>query len=150
MNANTKDVSAGLLFIAIAALFAFGTQELELGMARKLGPGAFPLMLSGVLGLLGLIILVKGIRYPAAHDMTLPWRGILLIALAPILFGLTVRGLGMVASIAIVVAVSAYSSRRMSLKLAIALIVGLTIFCVLVFHVGLGLPVKLIGRWLGG
>ncbi len=50
MTANTKDVSAGLLFIAIAALFALGTQELELGTARKLGPGAFPLMLSGVLG----------------------------------------------------------------------------------------------------
>ena len=123
MNANTKDVSAGLLFIAIAALFALGTQELELGTARKLGPGAFPLMLAGVLALLGV---------------------------APILFGLTVRGLGMVASIAIVVAVSAYSSRRMSLKLALALIVGLTLFCVLVFHVGLGLPVRLIGPWLGG
>jgi Tripartite tricarboxylate transporter TctB family len=150
MNANTKDVSAGLLFIAIAALFALGTQELALGTARKLGPGAFPLMLSGVLGLLGLIILVKGVRNPAAHEMALPWRGIVLIALAPILFGLTVRGLGMVASIAIVVAVSAYSSRRMSLKLALALIVGLTIFCVLVFHVGLGLPVRLVGPWLGG
>jgi len=48
------------------------------------------------------------------------------------------------------VAVSAYSSRRMSLKLALALIVGLTLFCVLVFHVGLGLPVRLIGPWLGG
>src|SRR5688572_32035943 len=69
MNANTKDVSAGLLFIAIAALFALGTQELELGTARRLGPGAFPLMLSGVLGLLGLIILVKGFRNPAAHEM---------------------------------------------------------------------------------
>ena len=150
MNANVKDVSAGLLFIAIAALFALGTQELELGTARRLGPGAFPLMLSGVLALLGLIILVKGIRYPAAHDMTLPWRGIVLIVIAPILFGLTVRGLGMAASIAIVVAVSAYSSRRMSLALALALIVGLTVFCVLVFHVGLGLPVKLVGPWLGG
>jgi hypothetical protein len=150
MNANTKDVSAGLLFIAIAALFAFGTLELELGTARKLGPGAFPLMLSGVLGLLGLIIMAKGFRNPVAHEMTLPWRGILLIALAPILFGLTVRGVGMVAAIAIVVAVSAYSSRRMSLKLAAALIVGLTLFCVLVFHIGLGLPVRLVGPWLGG
>ena len=150
MNANTKDVSAGLLFIAIAALFALGTQDLGFGTARKLGPGAFPLMLSGVLALLGVIILVKGIRHPAAHGMTLPWRGIVLIGIAPILFGLTVRGLGMAASIAIVVAVSAYSSRRMSLKLALALIVGLTVFCVLVFHVGLGLPVKLVGPWLGG
>ena len=41
MNANTKDVSAGLLFIAIAALFAFGTQELELGTARSWVPALF-------------------------------------------------------------------------------------------------------------
>jgi hypothetical protein len=150
MNANTKDVSAGLLFIAIAALFALGTQDLDLGTARRLGPGAFPLILAGMLGLLGVIIVLKGIRNPAVHDMTLPWRGIVLIALAPILFGLTVRGLGLVASIAIVVAVSAYASHRMSLKLAAALVVGLTSFCVLVFHVGLGLPVRLVGRWLGG
>jgi hypothetical protein len=150
MNANTKDVSAGLLFIAIAALFALGTQDLDFGTARKLGPGAFPLMLAGVLALLGLVILVKGIRNPAAHAMTLPWRGVVLIGIAPILFGLTVRGLGMAAAVAIVVAVSAYSSRRMTLKLALALIVGLTLFCVLVFHVGLGLPVKLVGPWLGG
>jgi hypothetical protein len=32
-------------------------------------------MLSGVLGLLGLIILVKGFRNPAAHEMTLSWCG---------------------------------------------------------------------------
>ncbi len=150
MNANIKDVSAGLLFIAIAALFALGTIDLDLGTARKLGPGAFPLLLSGVLALLGVVILLKGIRNPAAHDMTLPWRGIALIALAPILFGLTVRGLGLIGSIAIVVAVSAYASQRMSLKLAVALIVGLTLFCVVVFHLGLGLPVRLVGPWVGG
>jgi hypothetical protein len=150
MNANTKDLSAGLLFIAIAALFAFGTRELDMGTSLKLGPGAFPLMLAGVLGLLGLIIVAKSFRNPAAHDMTMPWRGIALIVLAPILFGLTVRGLGLIAAIAIVVAVSAYASHRMSAKLAAGLIVGLTLFCVLVFNVGLGLPVRLIGPWLGG
>jgi Tripartite tricarboxylate transporter TctB family len=150
MNANTKDLSAGLLFVAIAALFAFGTRELDMGTPLKLGPGAFPLLLAGVMGLLGLIIVAKSFRNPVTHDMTIPWRGIVLIILAPILFGLTVRGLGLIASIALVVAVSAYASHRMSLKLAAALIVGLTLFCVLVFNVGLGLPVRLIGPWLGG
>jgi Tripartite tricarboxylate transporter TctB family len=148
MNANSKDLSAGLLFIAVAALFAFGTLELDLGTPLKLGPGAFPLLLAGALGLLGLIIVAQAFRNPAAHAIVLPWRGIVLIVLAPILFGLTVRGLGLVASIAIVVAVSAYASHRMSWKLAIALIAGLTVFCVLVFNVGLGLPVRLVGPWL--
>jgi Tripartite tricarboxylate transporter TctB family len=148
MNANSKDLSAGLLFIAVAALFALGTLELDLGTSLKLGPGAFPLLLAGALGLLGMIIVAQAFRNPAAHAMTMPWRGIILIVLAPILFGLTVRGLGLVASIAIVVAVSAYASHRMSAKLAVALIIGLTIFCVLVFNVGLGLPVRLVGPWL--
>ena len=150
MNVNTKDLSAGLLFVVIAALFAFGTRELDMGTPLKLGPGAFPLLLAGALGLLGLIIVAKAFRNPAAHDMTMPWRGIVLIVLAPILFGLTVRGLGLILAIALVVAVSAYASHRMSTKLAAGLVVGLTVFCVLVFNVGLGLPVRLIGPWLGG
>jgi hypothetical protein len=150
MNANTKDVSAGLLFIAIAALFALGTQELDFGTARKLGPGAFPLLLAGALGLLGLVIVVQAFRNPATHQVVIPWRGILLIVVAPVVFGLTVRGLGLVASIALVVAVSAFASQRMSARLAVMLTVGLTLFCVLVFRMGLGLPLKLVGPWLGG
>lgn len=150
MNANSKDLSAGLLFIAIAAVFAVGTLELDLGTPLRLGPGAFPLLLAAVLALLGLVIVVQAFRHPVAHVMTVPWRGIVLIVLAPILFGLTVRGLGLVASIALVVAVSAYASRRMSLKLAVAITIGLTLFCVLVFNVGLGLPLRLVGPWLRG
>jgi Tripartite tricarboxylate transporter TctB family len=150
MNANTKDVSAGLLFVAIAALFALGTQDLDFGAARKLGPGAFPLLLAAVLGLLGLIIVVQAFRNPVTHQMVIPWRGILLIIAAPVLFGLTVRGLGLIASIALVVIISAFASQRMSAKLAVMLTVGLTLFCVLVFSIGLGLPLRLVGPWLGG
>ncbi len=150
MTANSKDLSAGLLFIAVAALFAAGTMELDLGTPLRLGPGAFPLLLAGVLALLGLIIVAQAFRHPSAPMVAIPWRGIVLIVLAPVVFGLTVRGSGLVASIALVVIVSAFASHRMSLKLAIALTIGLTVFCVLVFNVGLGLPLRLVGPWLGG
>ena len=150
MNANTKDLSAGLLFLAIAILFAVGTIDLDLGTALKLGPGAFPLLLAGALALLGLVIVVQALRNPVAHTMTVPWRGVVLIVVAPVLFGLTVHGVGLVAAIAIVVLVSAYASRRMSLKLAILLTIGLTVFCILVFNIGLGLPMRLVGPWLRG
>ncbi len=150
MNANSKDLSAGLLFVAIAALFAAGTLELSLGTPSRLGPGAFPLLLACALALLGLIIIAQAFRHPTSNVVAVPWRGIALIVAAPVLFGLTVRGLGLVASVALVVAISAFASQRMSLKLAVALTVGLTAFCVLVFNVGLGLPLRLVGPWLGG
>jgi hypothetical protein len=150
MKANSKDLSAGLLFMAIAGLFALGTLELDLGTALRLGPGAFPLLLAGALALLGMMIVAQAFRHPVQHVMTLPWRGIVLIVLAPVLFGLTVRGLGLVASIALVIIVSAFASHRMSPTLAAILTIALTIFCVLVFKVGLGLPIRLVGPWLGG
>jgi hypothetical protein len=150
MKANSKDLSAGLLFMTVAGLFALGTLELDLGTALRLGPGAFPLLLAGALALLGAIIVAQAFLHPAAHVTTLPWRGIVLIVLAPILFGLTVRGLGLVASIALVVAVSAFASHRVSPRLAVVLTIALTVFCVLVFKVGLGLPLRLVGPWLGG
>jgi hypothetical protein len=150
MTVNSKDLTAGLLFMAVAALFAFGTLDLDLGTPLKLGPGAFPLLLSGALALLGLVIVAQAFRHPAVHDMAMPWRGIVLIILAPILFGLTARGLGLVLSVALVVIASAFASWRMSVKVAAFLTIGLTIFCVLVFNVGLGVPIRLFGPWLGG
>jgi hypothetical protein len=150
MNANAKDLSAGLVFIAVAAMFAIGTRELDLGTPRELGPGAFPLLISGVLGLLGLIIAVRAFGGAPDRIANLPWRAVFLVVVAPVVFALTIRGLGLVVAIALVVAIGAYASQRMSARLAASLIVGLTAFCVLVFNVGLGLPIRLVGTWLRG
>ena len=77
-----------------------------------------------------------------------PWRGLVLILAAPVVFGLTVRGLGLLPAIALVALISSFASRRMRPVLAAAITVVLTAFCVLVFNVGLGLPIRLIGPWL--
>lgn len=148
MTVNIKDLGAGLVFIAIGALFALGTLELDIGTPLKMGPGYFPLILAGFLALLGVVIVVQAFRHPAAHAIVVPWRGILLILAPPVVFGFTVRGLGLVPAIALVALISAFASRRMSAWLALILTVGLTIFCVLVFNVGLGLPLRLFGPWL--
>ena len=52
---NPKDVLSGLLFIVLALLFAWQTQELPMGMAVRMGPGFFPLLRAILLGGLGLV-----------------------------------------------------------------------------------------------
>src|SRR5215217_7886996 len=140
MAFNTRDASAGLIFVAIAALFALGSLRLELGTALRMGPGYFPLVLSGLLAALGVAIIVCSLREAPVPAGAVPMRGLPLILLAPVVFGLTVRGLGLVPAVALVVLLSAFASRRMGVALALALTVGLTAFCVLVFSYGLGLP----------
>ena len=66
---------------------------------------------------------------------------------APIVFGVTVRGLGLVLALVLVAGIAAYASRRMTHRLAFLLAVGLTLFCVLVFSYALGLPFERFGPW---
>ena len=82
--------------------------------------------------------------------LTFPWRGIVLVLAAPVVFGLTVRGLGLVPAVMLVALISAFASQRMPVLLAFVLSVALTIFCVVVFSIGLGLPLRLFGPWLLG
>src|SRR5690606_8490719 len=50
MTFNRSDLGAGAIFIAIGLGFAAITLlELDIGTARRMGPGYFPIMLSGIL-----------------------------------------------------------------------------------------------------
>jgi Tripartite tricarboxylate transporter TctB family len=150
MTVNIRDIGAGLIFIAIGILFGLGSLELELGTPLRMGPGYFPLVLSFILVALGLVILAHGFGHPTTGLLVVPWRGLVLILAAPVVFGLTVRGLGLVPAVMLVVLISAFASARMSVLLALVLTVALTLFCVLVFSFGLGLPLRLFGPWLVG
>jgi hypothetical protein len=150
MTVNIREIGAGLIFIAIGILFGLGSIGLEIGTALRMGPGYFPLVLAGILVALGLVIFTHGFGHPTKGRLVVPWRGLVLILATPVVFGLTVRGLGLVPAIMLVVLVSAFASRRMSVPLALALSVALTLFCVLVFSLGLGLPLRLFGPWLVG
>jgi hypothetical protein len=145
-----RDVLAGAIFIALGLVFLIGALGLERGTAFRMGPGYFPLVLAGLLVLIGAAIALRALREEelAINMHAVPWRGLVLILGAPVLFGLTVRGLGLLPAIAIVALISSFASRRMKPVLAAGITVVLTVFCVLVFNVGLGLPIRLIGPWL--
>jgi hypothetical protein len=146
---NLRDALCGALFLALAALFALGAAGLETGTARRMGPGYFPLLLSGVLATLGAVILANALRSRAADGFgEIAWRGMAFILPAPILFGLTVRGLGLAPAIALTALTAALASRRMTLGRALLTTAAITAFSVGVFSYALGLPYARVGPWL--
>jgi Tripartite tricarboxylate transporter TctB family len=149
MAINTKDVLAAAIFVAIGAFFFSGALiDLRIGTALSMGPGYFPMMVGGLLMAFGAAIGLLAVGSTPSPYGPVSWRGIILITLAPIVFGLTVRGLGLVPSIALTIGISAFASSRMKISTALMLCASLTIFCVLVFNIGLGLPLRLFGPWL--
>jgi Tripartite tricarboxylate transporter TctB family len=151
---NPKDVAAGLVFLATAALFAYGLRELPIGTAFRMGPGYFPMVLCILLASFGIVIVFSGLTVEGERLGTVPtrepWRGMMLIVWPIIFFGTTLRGLGMVPALAITVFATTLASQYFRVVTALALTAALTIASWLIFIKGLGLPISLYGPWVGG
>jgi putative tricarboxylic transport membrane protein len=145
-----KDFYCGLLLLAIAAIFASQLGRLPIGSAFRMGPGYFPLTLVILLALLGTAILIRGLRAEGAPIGRLPWRAVALITLPIALFGATLKGLGLVPSLTAVVFASTFASSRWDLRYAVITTGALVAAAVAIFVYGLGLPLSLVGPWLGG
>ena len=144
-----KDILAGSVFIAFGLFFALVSLTYEVGSPLNMGPGYFPLVLGGILVLLGIIVVAKGFVAGEGESIgTIPWRSMVLIVAAIIFFGATVRGLGLVPSLFITSLLTAFAGYRTEIVPAVVISAGLTIVCVLIFSVGLQLRVPLIGPWI--
>ena len=145
-----RDLVGGILVMAAGLGFLALGRDLEMGTSFRMGPGYFPTILSGLLVLLGAALTVAGVRAPRTLEGAgrLPWRGLLLIIGAVAIFGATLRGLGLMPALAVVVLATAWASRYATWKASLPLAIGLTLFCVLLFIKGLSLPLPLVGPWL--
>ena len=149
MQRSLKDLIAGLAFIGFGAAFAYAAFQYNLGTPLRMGPGFFPLVLAGLLTLLGIGVIVEGLSGGDQSALgPAPWRGIIFLTVALIFFGFTVRRLGLAPALFVASFLAGMSSSRNGVVAALILATGLTLFCIVVFWWGLGMPVRLIGPWL--
>ncbi len=136
-------IGSGAVLIAVLG-------DYKIGNAVKMGPAYFPLVLSFILIFIGLISLVRSFIKPGTPVGAIAINGLVLVIIPTVLFGLLVRKLGLVIMLPLLVIISSYASRQFRWGPALALAVGMTIFCTLVFIKGLGVPLPILGSWFGG
>jgi hypothetical protein len=149
LSLDKPNALCAAIFIGFGTFFMVQSFSLEIGTAFRMGPGYFPLMLSGVLTLLGVIILIQALRFEGEPVGAIAWRGMFFILPAPVFFGLTVRGLGFVPALFCTALIAAFASHRMRPGLALIIAAALTLFATGVFSYALGLPFRRFGPWLG-
>lgn len=147
---NPKDFFTGLLLLATAAVFAYGLTELQIGTAYRMGPGYFPMLLTGLLAVFAIIILVNGFITDGESIGEIPWKALIVVTLSVASYGVTLKGLGFVLSLGLTVLISTFAAERWDAKAAVALTIGLVASCFLIFVKGLGLPLSPFGPWVGG
>jgi hypothetical protein len=142
---HQKDFWSGVMFLVLGLAFAGFAQEYEMGTAQRMGPAYFPTVLGGLLALLGIVIAIKGLGHEAPDGAIERFHfGPLLIVLGAVaLFGLLLRPLGLVISLAVLVGLSAYASHEFRVREVIPLGVFLIVLVLAVFIWGLGLVIPI-------
>ena len=147
---NAKDFWAGVMYLAIGLAAIFIARDYGMGTATKMGPAYFPVVLGGLLALIGVASVVRSFLTKGEPIGGFALKGILFVCGGTVLFAALLRGAGVVPALMALALVSAYGSIKFRLGTSLALAVGLTAFCVLVFIKGLGIPLPLFGSWFGG
>jgi len=99
---------------------------------------------------IGVISVIRSFVIPGSPIGAFAFKGLVLVTVSVVAFGFVVRGLGLAIALPILVIISAYASTQFRWRPTLLLAAGLTIFCVFVFLKGLGIPLPIIGPWLGG
>jgi putative tricarboxylic transport membrane protein len=146
---NPKDFWAGAIYLGMGVATVVIARDYPMGTAIKMGPAYFPTILGALLSLFGLAALLRSFRINGAAVGPFAWKGLLFITAAVLLFGVLARGAGLIPALVVLVVVSAYASAQFHWGAALALAAGLTAFCSLVFVKVLGIPLPLLGPWLG-
>src|SRR5215470_5014836 len=145
-----KNVLAGLMFIAIAALGLWVSRDYPIGTALRMGTGYVPRLLCWMLVGLGAAILVQGLREKDAPPERTSWRQLLPIVVVTtslVAFAFAIEQLGLVLSILLLVGIGASAARDIKiweLLVAALVLVGLSW---IIFILGLGLTIPVWPVW---
>jgi putative tricarboxylic transport membrane protein len=150
MKRNPKDFWTGLLYILFGSSAILIARDYGMGTGGRMGPAYFPTILGGLLIVIGAISVIRSFIAHGAPIGTLAFKGLLLVSVSVLIFGILVRGAGLAVSLPLLVIISAYASTRFRWGPTLLIAAGLTIFCSLVFIKGLGIPLPIIGPWFGG
>lgn len=149
MRVNFKDVAAGGVFIIIGAYFAIDSMmHLRMGTAVEMGPGYFPRLLGLFLIVLGVAIAATAIGKDNIPIEKFTWRGILLVLAAVLVFGATIRELGMLPSLFISSFFASIASGKMGVRGSIITSAVISVGSVIIFIYLIKLPYPVFGPWL--
>ena len=150
MIRSRKDFWTGLIYIFVGVSAMIIARDYSMGTGVKMGPAYFPTILGGLLAVIGAIAVIRSFIVPGTPISAVAFKGLILVTVSALVFGFVVRGAGLAVALPLLAVVSAAASVHFRWRTTLIIAAGLTIFCVLVFLKGLGIPLPIIGPWLGG
>jgi hypothetical protein len=144
----SKDFLAGLMFLAFGVAALWFGRHLAVGTAVRMGPGYVPRALSFILLGLGGVISVLALVNGSEPTEAPRWKPITLVSIGIVCFALLFERAGMLPALVALVAISSLAGEEFKLVEVIGNMIVLTILCIVVFKLGLGMNISVIqGVW---
>ena len=144
----TKDFLAGLMFLAFGLTALYFGRHLAVGTGVRMGPGYVPRALAFILMGLGGIICVFALVSGSEPAEAPKWKPITLVTIGIVCFALLFERAGMLPALVALVAISSVAGEEFKLVEVLGNMVVLTILCIIVFKLGLGMNIAVIqGVW---
>lgn len=139
-----NNIIASLIVIAISLAFGYMAVGYGIGSTRQMGAGYFPLALSIIGGVLGVVVLIRTIIAPCPEEQPVDLRRILFVCAAFVVFALGIAPMGLFATIIATTVVGSFAHREARLHESVLLGAGLAVAIWLIFVVLLGLPMRVL------
>ena len=145
---SNRDFFAGLMYIVTGAVAIYIARDYPFGSALRMGPGYFPIVLSGIMIVFGIYVMAQGFRNNEKIQGNWSIRALIVLPLSTIIFGYLMEETGFIPAMVALIPISAAAGREFKWGEIVLLTIGLTIACAAGFIYGLGLPYPLIkGLW---
>ena len=150
-----KDFWSAVVYVGLGVGTIIVSRRYDFGSPSNMGPGFFPIILSSILVLIGSIIgirvFVAGDAGPEVRLGIINWKALALITAATVAFGVLLPYAGVLIALPVLMMIGAAASRHFRLELRALLgMLLLSTATVLIFVIGLGVPMPILGSLFRG
>ena len=121
-----RTLARGLFLVAVSLAFGIPALRYPLGDFSRAGAGLFPLMVSCLLLLIGIVTLIQS-RYVERHALEFNWRNIAIILASLCCFALVSLFVNMIVGIVTMVMVATFAASSYSVSRALKISLGLVL-----------------------
>ena len=149
---NSKDIFAGAFFFAIGILYGtIALRDLPMGRVFNMGPGFFPVVLCGLLLVIGIALILRSIITAEAGGFgSVPWPAIALISAGIAAFAILLQPLGLLLSIFCATLIASFAAPKAKPLPSVVAAAAIAVFCVAVFVYGAQMQAPVFGSIFGG
>ena len=144
---NKQEFLSGLTLVSFGVAGLVIARNYPMGTAFRMGPGYFPVMLSGLLIAIGLIVALGALRSGQGALPRIAWRPLIVVTAATVLFGLLINRAGLLLATLIMTGVSRVARPGYPWGETVILAVALSAMCAAIFHFGLKVQMPLLPTW---